>query len=141
MFRTRFKLNIVTEFLPPARTGKTQKAIILCDGMPSIPRKQPLAEFLAAKGYWVGLDFSGDDAEYPFQALLRARSPGVRFLHTGVENPSARYYPAGVPEPCAVLCMHCRGNQAKIARYERVGKPIVLERSLLFLKQWGGGGE
>src|ERR1017187_5492775 len=53
MFRTRFKLNIVTEFLPPARTGKTQKAIILCDGMPSIPRKQPLAEFLAAKGYWV----------------------------------------------------------------------------------------
>ena len=88
---------------------------------------------------WVGLDFSGDDAEYPFQALLRARSPGVRFLHTGVENPSAKYYPAGVPEPCAVLCMHCRGNQAKIARYERVGKPIVLERSLLFLKQWGGG--
>jgi pimeloyl-ACP methyl ester carboxylesterase len=53
MFRTRFKLNILTEFLPPARTGKTQKAIILCDGMPSIPRKQPLAEFLAAKGYWV----------------------------------------------------------------------------------------
>src|ERR1035441_9301255 len=53
MFRTRFKLNIVTEFLPPARTGKTQKAIILCDGMPSIPRKQPLAEFLAAKGHWV----------------------------------------------------------------------------------------
>lgn len=27
--------------------------IILCDGMPSIPRKQPLAEFLAGKGYWV----------------------------------------------------------------------------------------
>jgi pimeloyl-ACP methyl ester carboxylesterase len=27
--------------------------IILCDGMPSIPRKQSLAEFLAAKGFWV----------------------------------------------------------------------------------------
>jgi len=27
--------------------------IILCDGMPSIPRKQPLAEFLSGKGYWV----------------------------------------------------------------------------------------
>jgi len=26
---------------------------MLCDGMPSIPRKQPLAEFLAGKGYWV----------------------------------------------------------------------------------------
>jgi pimeloyl-ACP methyl ester carboxylesterase len=53
MFRTRFQRDIVTEFLPPARAGKLQRAIVLCDGMPSIPRKQPLAEFLAAKGYWV----------------------------------------------------------------------------------------
>lgn len=53
MFRTRFKGEIVAEFLPPARSGKTHRVIILCDGMPSIPRKQPLAEFLAAKGYWV----------------------------------------------------------------------------------------
>lgn len=27
--------------------------IILCDGMPSMPRKQPLVEFLSGKGYWV----------------------------------------------------------------------------------------
>jgi pimeloyl-ACP methyl ester carboxylesterase len=58
MFRTRFAGEIVTEFLPPARAGKVQmpkigRAIILCDGMPSIPRKQPLAEFIASKGYWV----------------------------------------------------------------------------------------
>jgi len=53
MFRARFKRDIVTEFLPPARTGKVQRAIILCDGMPSIPRKQPLVEFLSGKGYWV----------------------------------------------------------------------------------------
>src|SRR5271170_911464 len=53
LFRTRFARHIVTEFLPPARMGKTQRAIILCDGMPSIPRKQPLAEFLSKKGYWV----------------------------------------------------------------------------------------
>jgi dipeptidyl aminopeptidase/acylaminoacyl peptidase len=53
MFRTRFKREIVTEFLAPARAGKRQRVIVLCDGMPSIPRKQPLAEFLAAKGYWV----------------------------------------------------------------------------------------
>ncbi len=53
MFRTRFKKEIVAEFLPPARSGKRQKAIILCDGMPSIPTKQPLAEFLSRKGYWV----------------------------------------------------------------------------------------
>jgi pimeloyl-ACP methyl ester carboxylesterase len=53
LFRTRFKKEIVAEFLPPARLGKKQKAIILCDGMPSIPRKQSLASFLSGKGYWV----------------------------------------------------------------------------------------
>lgn len=53
MFRTRFKKDIVAEFLPPARSGRKQKVIILCDGMPSIPRKQPLVEFLSGKGYWV----------------------------------------------------------------------------------------
>jgi pimeloyl-ACP methyl ester carboxylesterase len=52
MFRTRFQRDIVTEFLPP-RAGKSQRVIVLCDGMPSIPRKQPLSQFLAAKGYWV----------------------------------------------------------------------------------------
>jgi predicted alpha/beta hydrolase len=53
VFRTRFKKEIVAEFLPPARARKSQKVIILCDGMPSIPRKQPLVEFLSQKGYWV----------------------------------------------------------------------------------------
>src|SRR5580698_5523697 len=53
MFRTRFKKEIVAEFLPPARASKRQQVIILCDGMPSIPRKQPLAEYLSRKGYWV----------------------------------------------------------------------------------------
>jgi dipeptidyl aminopeptidase/acylaminoacyl peptidase len=53
MFRTRFKREIVAEFLPPVRFAKKQKVIILCDGMPSVPRKQPLMEFLSGKGYWV----------------------------------------------------------------------------------------
>jgi len=53
MFRTRFKNEIVAEFLPASPRQKKQRLIILCDGMPSIPRKQPLAEFLSAKGFWV----------------------------------------------------------------------------------------
>src|SRR5271163_3644972 len=53
MFRTRFKKEIVAEFSPPARPSKQQRVIILCDGMPSIPRKQSLVEFLSSKGYWV----------------------------------------------------------------------------------------
>jgi pimeloyl-ACP methyl ester carboxylesterase len=53
MFRTRFKREIVTEFLPPLRRTQAQKVIVLCDGMPSIPRKQAVVEFLSKKGYWV----------------------------------------------------------------------------------------
>jgi len=53
MFRARFKKQIVAEFLPPARSRNKQRVILLCDGMPSIPRKQPLADFLSRKGYWV----------------------------------------------------------------------------------------
>ncbi|HSK43047.1 MAG TPA: prolyl oligopeptidase family serine peptidase [Candidatus Binatia bacterium] len=51
--RARFKQQIVAEFLSPARPWKKQKVIILCDGMPGMPRKQALLEFLEAKGYWV----------------------------------------------------------------------------------------
>ncbi len=53
MFRTRFKDEILAEFLPPARERKRQQLIVLCDGMPSIPRKQSLAEFIARQGFWV----------------------------------------------------------------------------------------
>ncbi len=53
MFRTRFAREIVCEFLPPSRKVTRQRVIVLCDGMPSIPRKQGLAAFLSGKGYWV----------------------------------------------------------------------------------------
>jgi dipeptidyl aminopeptidase/acylaminoacyl peptidase len=51
--RTRFAKDIVTEFLPPARAGKKNRVIILCDGMPSVPKKQPMVEWLSKKGFWV----------------------------------------------------------------------------------------
>ena len=53
MYRARFKREIVAEFLPPARASTKNRVIILCDGMPSIPRKQSLMEFFSKKGYWV----------------------------------------------------------------------------------------
>src|SRR5215475_9393382 len=52
MLRTRFAKEIVAEFLPSSRPTKKQRLIVLCDGMPSIPSKQPLAEFLAARGIY-----------------------------------------------------------------------------------------
>ena len=53
MLRTRFAREIVTEFLAPMRVRRKQRVIVLCDGMPSMPKKQGLVEFLARKGYWV----------------------------------------------------------------------------------------
>ncbi len=56
--RTRFKKDIVAEFLPPQKRktkkrGAGDKVIILCDGMPSVPSKKTLMEFFSKKGYWV----------------------------------------------------------------------------------------
>ena len=53
MFRARIRGEIVAEFLPPARGRRIERLIVLCDGMPSIPRKQPLMQFLSTKGFWV----------------------------------------------------------------------------------------
>ena len=50
LLRTRFKEEIVAEFLPPAR--KSNKVIIFLSGMPGMPRSEKLAEFFSKKGYW-----------------------------------------------------------------------------------------
>jgi len=80
----------------------------------------------------VGIDIGENQLEYPFQALLRQRNRQVRFVHTGVENASARYAPPHAPEPCAVLCPDCIGNQKKIGMYRAVGPPMEIGRFLLF---------
>ena len=78
MFRTRIQRSIVAEFLPPARTSRQDRVIILCDGMPSMPRKQPLAEFLAKKGYWVV--YPRYRGAWESDGLFLARSPHLDIL-------------------------------------------------------------
>ncbi len=85
MFRTRFKKDIVAEFLPPSHSSAKQKVIILCDGMPSVPRKQPLAAFLAGRGYWVFYPRYRGTWESGGQFL--ARSPHEDILHVIDELP------------------------------------------------------
>lgn len=67
MFRTRFKKEIVCEFLPPflkevpsprgggfnSRTQKPTKVIILAYGMPGVPKAKETMEFWSKKGFWV----------------------------------------------------------------------------------------
>ena len=52
VFRTRLARDIVAEFLPPARKTKRQRAVLIAAGMPSLPNKQPILEFLSQKGFW-----------------------------------------------------------------------------------------
>lgn len=52
-FRTRFAKDIVAEFLPPRRKQKKDRVIILCEGLPGVPGKDSLMNFLSARGYWV----------------------------------------------------------------------------------------
>lgn len=49
--RTSFKGDIITEFIPP-KDKKSNKIIIFCSGIPSVPNKDDVLEFWAQKGYW-----------------------------------------------------------------------------------------
>ncbi len=53
-YRTRFKKEIVTEFLPPAKRflKRPAKVAIVCIGMPGMPAKSRILEFLSKQGYW-----------------------------------------------------------------------------------------
>jgi pimeloyl-ACP methyl ester carboxylesterase len=53
LFRTRFKKDIVCEFLPPSRTTKKKRVIIVAPGMPGLPGNKDFAYEYAKKGYWV----------------------------------------------------------------------------------------
>jgi 4-amino-4-deoxy-L-arabinose transferase-like glycosyltransferase len=80
----------------------------------------------------VGIDISQFQLEYPLQALLLEAEPDVKFVHTGVENVSRRYESRPPPEPCAVACLGCAGNQGKIERYRKWGQPEQCGTFLVF---------
>ncbi len=48
--RTRFKKEILAEFLPPIKP--TSKVVILCDGLPSVPAKRDALEYFHKLGFW-----------------------------------------------------------------------------------------
>jgi len=73
----------------------------------------------------VGLDITENQLEYPFQALLHERRPGVRFMHTGVAGATGR--------PCAVVCLDCEGNGQKAAMYAGMKESLRIGRFLIFL--------
>ncbi|OHA21025.1 MAG: hypothetical protein A2849_01820 [Candidatus Taylorbacteria bacterium RIFCSPHIGHO2_01_FULL_51_15] len=51
IFRTKFKKDILAEFILPFRPSN--RVIILCKGMPGMPRFPDVLKFWARKGFWV----------------------------------------------------------------------------------------
>jgi hypothetical protein len=77
----------------------------------------------------IGLDISNYPLEYPIQAILRERKPGILFLHTGVQNFSERRYPPSVDAlPCAVVCLECAGDANRLARYASFPARVVVDK-------------
>jgi 4-amino-4-deoxy-L-arabinose transferase-like glycosyltransferase len=80
----------------------------------------------------IGIDIHNLQLEYPLQALVREARPGAQFVHTGVENVSRRYAPSVAAAPCAIACLDCQGDDARLNLYRafpaRVtsGKFVVL---------------
>jgi len=87
MFRTRFARDIVTEFLPPARSGKRSRVIVLCDGMPGIPRKGPLCQWIAQQGYWIFYPRYRGAWESGGQFLARSPHEDVLDVIKGLNKP------------------------------------------------------
>jgi hypothetical protein len=81
----------------------------------------------------VGIDIGENQLEYPFQALLLQRGSTVRFAHAGVTNSTLRFARPGDRVPCAVFCLQCAEVPAKTDDYSRIGPPLRLGRSVLFL--------
>lgn len=50
LHRALFAKEIVAEFLPPKRPSN--RVVILCDGLPSVPGKAEVVRWFSKKGYW-----------------------------------------------------------------------------------------
>jgi hypothetical protein len=80
----------------------------------------------------VGIDITNLQLEYPLQALLREARPGAQFVHTGVTNVSRRFAPSAAAAPCAIACLDCQGDDARLRLYAAfptripAGKFVVL---------------
>lgn len=48
--RTRFAVDIVSEFIPPEKPSN--KVVIFCAGMPTVPNRKELMKYIAKKGCW-----------------------------------------------------------------------------------------
>jgi hypothetical protein len=82
----------------------------------------------------IGLDITNLQLEYPLHALLRERSPEVRFLHTGVQNASSQYQQPTDAPACAVVCLDCAGDTRRLQLYRVFGASTTIDKFVILLK-------
>ena len=84
----------------------------------------------------VGIDIRNLQLEYPLQALLRERKPATRFLHTGVDNVSARYAQPVAAQPCAIACLDCAADLPRLQQYAaEFPASVRIDRFVVFLRE------
>ncbi len=127
--RTRFKKEIVAEFLPPRRPSN--RVIILCTGMPGVPCRSDLVDFFSRKGFWTfypryrgswesGGRFLRVSPEQDVLDLIGALPRGFRDLWSG------RRYRVR-PQALYVLGSSFGGPAAILSsRHPRVAKAVAL---------------
>jgi hypothetical protein len=90
-------------------------------------------DFLAGRSCaTVGLDITNLPLEYPLMALLREQQPQTLFLHTGVQNTSARFRPPVDRAPCAVVCLDCAGDARREALYSAFPRKTTVDKFVIF---------
>jgi Dolichyl-phosphate-mannose-protein mannosyltransferase len=81
-----------------------------------------------------GVDITNLQLEYPLLALIRQKKPAGTFVHTGVQNASARYPQPVSGPPCAVICLDCAGDTKRLALYADFHKQVPVDKFVVLLR-------
>jgi pimeloyl-ACP methyl ester carboxylesterase len=127
--RTRFKKEILAEFIPPTRP--TNKVVILCDGLPSLPAKVDVLGYFSRLGYWAfHIRYRGT---WESGGLFLAKSPERDVIDTidGMQKEFTEYWGGEkfrIPKPQVYVVGTSFGGCAAImaSRDRRVKKAVAL---------------
>ena len=81
----------------------------------------------------IGIDIHNLQVEYPLQALVREARPDAQFVHTGVDNVSRRYAPSVAAVACAIACLDCLGDDARLNLYRAFPTRVIAGKFVVLL--------
>ena len=81
----------------------------------------------------IGIDIHNLQLEYPLQALVREARPDAQLVHTGVDNVSRRYAPSVAAVACAIACLDCLGDDARLNLYRAFPTRVIAGKFVVLL--------